>query len=90
MQCWHQRVRVTPAEADEYGDVVVDTAKSREAYLDWMSKTRPAGPPMTRVCAVRSGTPVPSSRRSTPIGYEGLGAPEIRCAQSQVSDGFVM
>ncbi len=44
MQCWHQRVRVTPAEAgDEYGDVVVDTGKSREAYLDWMSKTRPAG-----------------------------------------------
>ena len=34
MQCWHQRVRVTPAAAgDEYGDVVVDTAKSREAYL---------------------------------------------------------
>ncbi|MDG1784860.1 MAG: molybdopterin dinucleotide binding domain-containing protein [Ilumatobacter sp.] len=44
MQCWHQRVHVTPAEAgDEYGDVVVDTAKSREAYLDWMTKTRPAG-----------------------------------------------
>ena len=40
MQCWHQRVRVTPAEADDqYGDVVVDTAKSREAYLDWLSKT---------------------------------------------------
>ena len=46
MQCWHQRVRVTPAEAgDEYGDVVVDTAKSREAYLDWLSKTRPAPGP---------------------------------------------
>ena len=44
MQCWHQRVRVGPAEpGDEYGDVVVDTAKSREAYLDWLSKTRPAG-----------------------------------------------
>jgi anaerobic selenocysteine-containing dehydrogenase len=44
MQCWHQRVRVTPAAAgDEYGDVVVDTAKSREAYLEWMEKTRPAG-----------------------------------------------
>jgi anaerobic selenocysteine-containing dehydrogenase len=42
MQCWHQRVRVTPAEAgDAYGDVVVDTDKSREAYLDWLSKTRP-------------------------------------------------
>lgn len=46
MQCWHQRVRVTPAErGDEYGDVVVDTAKSREAYLDWLSKTRPAPGP---------------------------------------------
>jgi anaerobic selenocysteine-containing dehydrogenase len=44
MQCWHQRVRVTPAEpADSYGDVVVDTAKSREAYLDWLNRTRPAG-----------------------------------------------
>lgn len=46
MQCWHQRVRVTPAEAgDQYGDVVVDTAKSREAYLEWLSKTRPAPGP---------------------------------------------
>ena len=46
MQCWHQRVRVGPAEADDrYGDVVVDTAKSREAYLDWLGKTRPAPGP---------------------------------------------
>ncbi|MDA3015868.1 MAG: formate dehydrogenase, partial [Actinomycetota bacterium] len=46
MQCWHQRVRVGPAQAgDEYGDVVVDTEKSREAYLDWLSKTRPAPGP---------------------------------------------
>ncbi len=44
MQCWHQRVRVGPARpGDEYGDVVVDTAKSREAYLEWLAKTRPAG-----------------------------------------------
>ncbi len=44
MQCWHQKVTVDPAQpGDEYGDVVVDTAKSREAYLDWLSKTRPAG-----------------------------------------------
>jgi anaerobic selenocysteine-containing dehydrogenase len=44
MQCWHQRVRVTPAEpGDVYGDVVVDTDKSRDAYLDWLTKTRPAG-----------------------------------------------
>ncbi len=46
MQCWHQKVTVGPAEAgDQYGDVVVDTAKSREAYLDWMSRTRPAPGP---------------------------------------------
>ncbi len=46
MQCWHQRVHVTPAEpGDQYGDVVVDTAKSREAYLDWLTKTRPAPGP---------------------------------------------
>ena len=43
MQCWHQRVHITPARGDdEYGDVVVDTAKSREAFLDWLSKTRPS------------------------------------------------
>jgi anaerobic selenocysteine-containing dehydrogenase len=46
MQCWHQRVQVTPAQADDsYGDVVVDTATSREAYLAWLSKTRPAPGP---------------------------------------------
>jgi anaerobic selenocysteine-containing dehydrogenase len=46
MQCWHQRVRVGPAQpGDEYGDVVVDTEKSREAYLDWLNKTRPAPGP---------------------------------------------
>ncbi len=44
MQCWHQKVTVEPAEpGDQYGDVVVDTDKSREAYLDWLDKTRPAG-----------------------------------------------
>lgn len=46
MQCWHQRVRVTPAEpGDQYGDVVVDTSKAREAYRDWLSLTRPAPGP---------------------------------------------
>ena len=30
-------------EEDKYGDVVVDTKKSREVYLDWMSKTK-SGP----------------------------------------------
>jgi len=46
MQCWHQRVRVTPAQpGDQYGDVSVDTEKSREAYLEWLAKTRPAPGP---------------------------------------------
>jgi anaerobic selenocysteine-containing dehydrogenase len=46
MHCWHQRVRVTPALADdEYGDVVVDTAKSRDAYREWLATTRPGPGP---------------------------------------------
>jgi len=43
MHCWHQAVRVRKAEpSDRYGDIVVDAAKAREAYKDWMAKTRPA------------------------------------------------
>ncbi len=42
MHCWHQRVRVEKAhDEDKYGDVVVDTKKSREVYQEWMSWTRP-------------------------------------------------
>ena len=42
MHCWHQRVRVERAhDEDKYGDVVVDTKKSREVYQEWMSWTRP-------------------------------------------------
>jgi anaerobic selenocysteine-containing dehydrogenase len=43
MHCWHQAVRVTPAEPDDRaGDIVVDTARSREVYRDWLAKTRAA------------------------------------------------
>ncbi|MBL9078950.1 MAG: molybdopterin-dependent oxidoreductase [Planctomycetes bacterium] len=43
MHCWHQRVRVTPAEAgDRYGDVYVDTALSQQVFEEWLAKTRPA------------------------------------------------
>jgi anaerobic selenocysteine-containing dehydrogenase len=42
MHCWHQKVRLTPAEPDDrYGDVVVDTRKSRAVYREWLAKTRP-------------------------------------------------
>ncbi|CAB4912438.1 unannotated protein [freshwater metagenome] len=40
--CWHQKITIERAhEEDKYGDVVVDTAKSREIYLKWMEGTRP-------------------------------------------------
>ena len=43
MHCWHQAVRVRKAESgDRYGDISVDAAKSREAYKEWMARTRPA------------------------------------------------
>jgi len=46
MHCWHQRVRVTAAEADDQvGDVVVDTTKSKEAYREWLAMTRPGPGP---------------------------------------------
>jgi hypothetical protein len=46
MHCWHQRVTVARAAADDQsGDVFVDTAKSMEVYREWMGRTRwPVGP----------------------------------------------
>jgi hypothetical protein len=50
MHCWHQRVKVEKAAADDrYGDIVVDTNASHRLYREWMAKTRPApGPDGTR------------------------------------------
>ncbi len=46
MHCWHQRVHVEKAGADDhYGDIFVDTAKSHEAYKEWLTMTRPAPGP---------------------------------------------
>ena len=46
MHCWHQKVRVEPAHADDrYADVFVDTRKSIEVYEEWRAKTRPAPGP---------------------------------------------
>lgn len=43
MHCWHQKVCVETAGADDqYGDVFVDTNKSHEVYLEWLKKARPA------------------------------------------------
>ncbi len=41
--CWHQAVRVIKAgPGDRYGDISVDTAKSREAFRQWLELTRSA------------------------------------------------
>ena len=46
MHCWHQKVTVEPGHpGDKYGDVHVDTAKSRALYSEWLKKTRPAPGP---------------------------------------------
>jgi hypothetical protein len=43
MHCWHQKVRVRPAqEGDEYADVHVDFARSRAVYRKWLELVRPA------------------------------------------------
>jgi len=41
--CWHQAVRVRPAEAgDRQGDIHVDRERSHAAYRKWLELTRPA------------------------------------------------
>ncbi|MCP3979773.1 MAG: molybdopterin-dependent oxidoreductase [bacterium] len=46
MHCWHQRVRVAPAQADDrFGDVFVDTRESERVYRAWLERTRPAPGP---------------------------------------------
>ncbi|MHA2099009.1 MAG: molybdopterin-dependent oxidoreductase [Candidatus Kariarchaeaceae archaeon] len=46
MHCWHQKVTLEPArEGDEYGDIHVDTEKSRAIYNEWLEKTRPGPGP---------------------------------------------
>ncbi len=43
MHCWHQAVRVTPAQpGDAHGDIAVDTERARQVYRQWMTATRTA------------------------------------------------
>lgn len=43
MHCWHQAVRVKKAgPEDKYGDISVDTEKSRAVYQKWLAETKPA------------------------------------------------
>ena len=46
MHCWHQKVRIEPAHAeDRYGDVFVDLERSDEIYREWLALTTPAPGP---------------------------------------------
>lgn len=46
MHCWHQKVSIEKAHADDkYGDVFVDTEKSFAIYKEWLKMTRPAPGP---------------------------------------------
>ena len=41
--CWHQAVRVTRAlSGDRYGDIKVDTERSREVFREWLAMARAA------------------------------------------------
>ena len=41
MNCWHQKVRLERAHADDrYGDVYVDRRRSREVYREWLALSR--------------------------------------------------
>ncbi len=43
MHCWHQAVRVSVAhDGDNYGDIAVDTDRSREVYREWVNRARGA------------------------------------------------
>lgn len=43
MHCWHQAVRVERAQpGDRYGDISVDTERSRAVYRAWLQFARPA------------------------------------------------
>jgi hypothetical protein len=38
MHCWHQKVTVEPAQAeDRYGDVFVDRGRAQEVYERWLA-----------------------------------------------------
>jgi anaerobic selenocysteine-containing dehydrogenase len=49
MHCWHQKVRVRPAEPDDqYADIHVDFARARDVYRKWLALARPANGELRR------------------------------------------
>jgi len=49
MHCWHQKVRLRPAEpGDRYADILVDFSRARAVYEKWLSVARPASDELRR------------------------------------------
>lgn len=49
MHCWHQKVRVRPAQdGDRYADIHVDFARARAVYRKWVALTRAAAGELRR------------------------------------------
>jgi len=49
MHCWHQKVRVRPAEpGDRYADIYVDFDRARAVYRKWLALARPASGELRR------------------------------------------
>src|SRR5262249_16985650 len=77
--CWHQKVTVTRPEADDrYGDVVVDTNRSFEAYREWLARTRPAPRPGN----LRRPLGLPRGFKPAPSAYQREGGVRRRPAST--------
>ena len=72
MHCWHQKVRVRPAEpGDQYGDIFVDFAARGPSTANGS----PSPARRSASCAARSGCSGPSSRPSPPTRCPTTTAP---------------
>ena len=73
MHCWHQKVRVRPAEPDDrYADIHVDFASAHERSTASGSRSRARRPAS---CDGRSGCSGRSSRCSTPTASPTINGP---------------
>jgi hypothetical protein len=78
MHCWLQKVRLEKAHpGDQYGDVFVDTERSRQVYREWLALARPRIGPggqrrpeflMRPVKPIRSAYRVQGGEGREPIG----------------------
>jgi hypothetical protein len=65
MHCWLQKIRLERAHAeDRYGDVYVDTRRSREVYREWLALTRATQGPGGQRRPEFMMRPVPPVRRA--------------------------